>query len=81
MSASADARVAVLKGGISAEREVSLASGEQCAAALLTELGAVRSGDWIGCQVYASDQIIPEPATLTLLVAGGLVPLLKRRRR
>jgi len=57
------------------------AMGEQCAAALLTELGAVRSGDWIGCQVYASDQIIPEPATLTLLVAGGLVPLLKRRRR
>lgn len=45
MSAPAGTRVTVLMGGVSAEREVSLASGEQCAAALREAGYAVREFD------------------------------------
>jgi len=55
-------RVAVLKGGMSSERDVSLVSGEACAAALRAEARStaigVRMGVFKVCSIYLA-RLIP----------------------
>jgi hypothetical protein len=55
--------------------------GKDEADSIMAKLCEADCGNWIGCEVYASDQFIPEPATMTLLLGCGLPLVLRRRRR
>lgn len=35
---------------------------------------------WIGCEVFGSDYVIPEPLSMSLLATGAIGLLLRRRR-